>query len=122
MNAPAMLFGRTIAVLLTLTACGLAGKRATAAERPALCKLVVEGKTYIDGKCDFEADPDGSFRIFGSTYFAYVDVTGNTAEATWNADPKATHAHTRLGTLTRNGACWESATAQICAREQPAKK
>ena len=97
-----------------------------AAQRQVQCKLVVNGKTYINGPCNFEADPDGSFRIgvlrddqkipAKGFYFAYVNVSGNTAQAKWNEDPKALHADVPLGTLTRNGACWESETVQICAR------
>ncbi|HMN72424.1 MAG TPA: hypothetical protein PKA55_11220 [Rhodoblastus sp.] len=95
---------------------------ALAASRPALCTLVVKGKTYIDGQCQFDADPDGSFRINGKDYFAYVNANpgGKTAEASWNADPRSTHAHASLGTLTRKGACWENANARICARDLPA--
>ena len=86
--------------------CSLLSGLATAAQRPAMCKLVVKGKAYINGQCQFEADRDGSFRIFGKDYFAYVNVEGKTAEASWNADPKSTHAQAPLGTLTRKGACW----------------
>jgi hypothetical protein len=96
--------------------CILASVAAIAATGPVQCKLVVDGKTYIDGPCDFESDPDGSFRIFGKDYFAYINVDGKTADASWNMDPKSTHAQASLGTLTRKGACWVSATVEICAR------
>lgn len=97
---------------------GLLASPALAAQRPASCTLMVKGKSYIEGECLFEADPDGSFRISAKDYFAYVNVNagGKTAEASWNADPKATHAHATLGTLTRKGACWENANARVCAR------
>jgi hypothetical protein len=113
---------RSIVTVIVVATFGLLGSAAIAAQRPALCKLVVMGKAYIDGRCDFEVDPDGSFRIFGATYFAYVFVNGNTATASWNRDPKSTHAGAPLGALTRNGACWENATAQICARSLGANK
>ncbi|HVZ52236.1 MAG TPA: hypothetical protein VG986_09735 [Pseudolabrys sp.] len=100
----------------------IAGAANAAAQRPVLCKLVVNGKTYLDGQCLFEADKDGSFRIFGKDYFAYINVHGGTAEASWNADPKSSHAQAPLGTLTRKGACWVNATAQICARNLPPDK
>ncbi|MFT4097619.1 MAG: ricin-type beta-trefoil lectin domain protein [Rhodoblastus sp.] len=101
-----------------LALAGLLSSGALAASRPASCTLIVKGMSYIDGECLFEADPDGSFRINGKEFFAYVNVNpgGQTAEASWNADPKSTHAHTPLGTLTRKGACWENAGAKICAR------
>ncbi len=85
---------------------------AVAAGRSADCRLVVKGKTYIDGICRFEADRDGSFRLFTDAFFAYVTVTGATAQASWNADPANSHADAQLGVLTRKGACWENATAQ----------
>ena len=107
--------------------CSLTGSAAIAAQRPALCKLVVKGKTYINGRCNFEdfRDKEHSPSAFlgvvdespsGGFYFAYVDVHGNTAEAKWNEDRRDSHANALLGTLTRNGACWENAIAQICAR------
>jgi hypothetical protein len=117
---------RLIVAAGVMAICALTGSAAVAAQRPALCKLVVRGKTYIDGRCSFEdLGPGGSFAIgvlgddqpipAGGFYFAYVDVHGNTAEAKWNEDPRDLHADAPLGTLTRNGACWENAIAQICA-------
>jgi len=96
----------------------LLSSHVAAAQRPASCTLVVKGKSYIEGECLFEADPDGSFRIFGADYFAYVNVDagGKTAEASWNGTSKASHAHEALGNLTRKGACWENAGAKVCAR------
>ncbi len=97
---------------------GLVSSPALAAMKPASCTLTVKGKTYIEGECQFEADPDGSFRISGKDYFAYVNVNpgGKTADASWNGVSKASHAHEMLGALTRKGACWEGADAKICAR------
>jgi hypothetical protein len=49
-------------------------------------------------------------------YFAYVFPEGGTATASWNGTiPGATHAHTDLGTLTREGACWVNEQAKVCA-------
>ena len=117
---------RSIVTASVVAICGLMGSAAIAAQRPALCKLVVKGKTYINGRCNFEDFGEGSFAIgvlgddqpipIGGFYFAYVDVHGNTAEAKWNEDPRESHANAPLGTLTRHGACWENAIAQICAR------
>ena len=87
---------RSILMASVIAICGLTGSAAIAAQRPALCKLVVKGKTYINGRCNFEDFRDGSFAIgvlgddrqilIGGFYFAYVDVHGNTAEAKWNED------------------------------------
>ena len=111
---------RMFAAASALALAGFLSTGAFGASRPASCTLVVKGKTYINGPCEFDADKDGSFRISAKDYFAYVNVTGKTAEASWNADPKATHAHAPLGVLTRKGACWENADARICARDLPA--
>ena len=84
--------------------------------RPAECLMTVNGKNYIDGGCRFDADPDGSFRVFGKRYFAYVNVTSpGIADASWNFDPPTSSAQAPLGELRRNGACWESPTVRICA-------
>ena len=86
--------------------------------RPASCTLAVDGRTYIDGPCDFDAEKDGSFQIRAKDYFAYVTVTGSgRATGSWNADPRSTHAHASLGELMRKGSCWENARARICARD-----
>ena len=88
--------------------------------RPANCTLIVDGKSYIDGVCDFDADRDGSFRVRGGDYFAYVSVSGpGVASASWNADPQSTHAQTSLGDVVRKGPCWENARTRICARDLP---
>lgn len=98
-------------------AIALVSTSAIAASRPADCKLVIEGKAYIDGVCDFDVDKDGSFEISAGDYFAYVNLTGkDRAEASWNADPQSTHAQTQLGVLSRKGACWVGRAVEICAR------
>lgn len=86
------------------------------------CVLNVAGRNYLNGACEVEMiDKDGSFTLGASDkapspYFAYVVVTEpGVAEASWNADPKATHAHASLGILKRRGACWVNEKARICA-------
>jgi len=113
---------RSIVAVSIVAACGWMGGAAIAAERQALCTFVVAGKTYIHGPCNFEADPDGSFRIWDEVHTVYVNVDGNAAEASWNKDPKSFHADSPLGTLTRNGACWANAVTQVCTRSLPAHK
>ncbi len=108
---------RSVVAIAVVATCALTSGAAIAAQRQALCKFTVEGKTYLNGPCNFEADPDGSFRIWDNVHTVYVNVDGNTAEASWNKNPKSFHADSPLGTLTRKGACWENATAQICARK-----
>jgi hypothetical protein len=113
---------RSIVTVAVVATCGLTGSAASAAQRQALCKFVVEGRTYINGQCSLEVDADGSFRIWDNAHTVYVNVDGSTAEASWNKNPKSLHAYSSLGTLARNGACWGNATTQICARDLPAVK
>ncbi|MEP6947258.1 MAG: hypothetical protein ABJA02_15165 [Acidobacteriota bacterium] len=86
--------------------------------KPGRCLLEVDGKKYISGGCRIELEKGGSFQIYDLKkhgYFAYVDVNGNTAEGYWNEDPMATHAQSPLGTLMRDGACWQNERAKVCA-------
>lgn len=93
---------------------------ADAAARPATCYLEVGGQAFIEGPCDFETldSGDGSFRIMAQSglYFAYLFVESpGRGVGHWNEEAGANHAHTALGILERDGACWISKTAQICA-------
>ena len=84
---------------------------------PADCELTVNGSTYIKGVCQFNSETDGSFQITGKDYFAYVNVVSpGVAEASWNADPASTHAHTPLGEVRQSGGCWTGKGVKICAR------
>ena len=86
--------------------------------KPGRCLLEVDGKKYISGSCRVDLAKGGSFHVYDLKkhgYFAYVNVNGNSAEGYWNEDPMATHAQSPLGTLTRNGACWQNDRAKVCA-------
>ncbi|HVT54799.1 MAG TPA: hypothetical protein VHD34_01945 [Xanthobacteraceae bacterium] len=107
---------RSIVAMAVVAICALMASEAAAAQRQAQCKFTVEGKTYLNGRCNFESDPDGSFRIWDDAHTVYVNVDGDKAEASWNKNPKSFHADSPLGMLTRKGDCWENATAQVCAR------
>lgn len=88
--------------------------------RPAKCLLAVNDSIYIDGPCDFRplTGKSGDFQITSADglYFAYlyVEKDGN-GTGHWNEEPGAGHAHTPLGPLTRDGACWKSDTVKLCA-------
>lgn len=88
--------------------------------RPAKCLLTVNGSTFIDGPCDFRplSGKKGDFQITApdGLYFAYlyVEKDGN-GTGHWNEEPGAGHAHTPLGPLTRDGACWTSDSVKLCA-------
>lgn len=83
------------------------------------CLLRIKGSNYLDGPCDIALDADGSFDIFerfgAPGFFAKVMRDGATAQGYWNGSRDSDHAQDDLGELTRNGACWENATARICA-------
>lgn len=86
------------------------------------CLIQVDGKDYLKGPCEVEMlDKDGSFTVGASDtapsdYFAYVVVTSpGVADGSWNRDPKSTHAHSPLGELKRQGACWVNHKAKVCA-------
>lgn len=84
--------------------------------RQADCLMTIRGRNFIDGRCQFESDKDGSFRVFGEKYFAYVNIMSRgVADASWNGNPPTQHAQEPLGELRRNGACWESNAVRICA-------
>lgn len=86
--------------------------------RPADCLLVVDQKTRIDGVCDFQPNPDG-FQILSIArplIFADVQRTSSlSAFGNWNEEPGSTHAHSSLGELRRDGACWINDRARVCA-------
>lgn len=94
-----------------------------AADQVSRCVLEVKGVRYLDAPCNFEADADGSFRLFGLTegvhanpYFVYVFVEGpDEADGYWNGTPPTSHAQDKLGLLRRDGACWNSESARVCA-------
>lgn len=108
------------ALFCAFSGLGLATSAVPASAEPATCVLEVEGQPYIDGLCSFEllSSGDGSFKIMSNSgdYFAYVYVEGEgAATAHWNEIAGVNRAHTPLGSLQRNGACWVSDTARICA-------
>ena len=91
--------------------------------RPAECLLEVGAQTYIDGPCDFRSldEGSGSFQITSAdqSYFAFLYVEGaDGGTAYWNEIAGASHAHTPLGALTRDGACWVNTATRICATSE----
>lgn len=111
---------RAIFLFVVLGVAGLfAGN--TVFAKPGKCMLVIDGKTYISGKCDIDMynDGTGSFQITElrkkGAYFAQVLIDQGTALGYWNGTRNATHAHSSLGEMTRDGACWQNDRARICA-------
>lgn len=107
-------------MLLILAAALLFAGPVSADEMKGKCLLEVAGTTYIDGPCEIRMDT-GTTVVSemgvaqGNGYFAYLFPDGDFADASWNGTPSATHAHNALGYLKRDGACWESSLAKICA-------
>lgn len=83
------------------------------------CLLVVDGQQYIRGKCRFRPiGNDGSFQIMAENgkYFAQLHIRSRgIGVGYWNEEPYAGHAHTDLGELMRENACWVNDRASICA-------
>ena len=85
-------------------------------KRFSRCRLEVRGQRYIDGPCTGSLESNGSFQIDTPAYFAMVQVEQpGVALGFWNGDAYASHAHSDLGRLTRDGACWTNAQASVCA-------
>lgn len=103
---------RLSAIALLTVASGLSGT--ATAETIRQCELTVEGKTYIQGRCDYDAIGGGDFVIREGKYFAYVYVSPE-PNGYWNGDPPGNHAHAALGDLKRSKGCWSNATAKVCA-------
>jgi len=86
------------------------------------CLIVVDGKTYLKGRCGIEIRSGGNFTVgvsdtSRSEYFAYVNPDGdrNKAQGYWNGRDAESNASWDLGTLKRNGACWSNRRAKVCA-------
>lgn len=111
-------------VALTALACGMLSTPADAqraeSRRIEQCSLIIAGDQFIEGPCDFTMlDDDGSFQIMSTDglYFAQVIVTApGEGMGYWNEDAGANHAHSPLGQLSRDGACWSTPELEVCAR------
>ncbi len=113
----------SVATLLAATLCGQTGIahaqdwRKDAQGREVDCSLTVGSKTYLKGTCVYDADADGSFRLFGDKYFVYLNMLDKgVAGVSWNETPDSSHAQAPLGEdFKRDGACWVGKKAKVCA-------
>ncbi len=98
--------------------------RKDAEGREVDCSLKVKGKTYLKGTCMYDADKDGSFRLFGDKYFVYLNMLEKgVAGASWNGKSQASHAQELLGEdFKLKGGCWVGKDAEICAWDKKADK
>lgn len=94
--------------------------RKDAEGREVDCSLKVKGKTYLKGTCMYDADADGSFRLFGDKYFVYLNMLEKgVAGASWNGKSQASHAQENLGEdFKLKGGCWVGKSAEICALDK----
>jgi hypothetical protein len=120
-----------IIAALAVLAAGFCSGHAQAAEhtRKADCLLLIQGKPWINGPCDFTptdmpGEPKGSFYLSvpyprPNGRFVYLNVWNDgTAQGSWNDPDSDSHAHDPIGTgsLFKAGACWESdANNKVCA-------
>jgi hypothetical protein len=72
----------------------------------------------------YDADKDGSFRLFGDKYFVYLNMLEKgVAGASWNGKSQASHAQEPLGEdFKHKGGCWVGKDAEICAWDKKADK
>lgn len=120
--AVAMLLMATFPVAVTIAHAD--DWRKGAEGREVDCLLQVKGKTYLKGTCMYDADKDGSFRLFGDKYFVYLGTLDDGyANVSWNGKSQASHAQELLGEdFKRDGACWVGKQGKVCAWDkQPAK-
>lgn len=119
----------TLATLTIAIAASLAAVPAQAFW--AKCLLQVDGKRLLNGRCNVEIDPDGSFTIgvgdtrkTRTTFFAYANVIDgdrNKIEGRFNSGPQSYHAENDLGTLTYDSKseCWINKLGKICWSKLP---
>ena len=124
MGWPAIIRISWLAVVVWVTA----GLPAPAYAATRKCFLRIEGRIYLNARCNFERDDKyGSFSVgrgqkSRSKYFAMVDVDLSSGEgvAFWNGTDAASHAQEELGKVVRQGNCWIDADTKgyrvkICA-------
>ena len=70
----------------------------------------------MDGRCEFDAGQDGSFRIETAGAIVFVSVTNpGSGTGSWTRKPETRSSHQDFGDLRRNGACWQSSRVNVCA-------
>lgn len=82
------------------------------------CRLVVKGRTIIDGACFYTLKGGGDFEITdrrdGTGYLAMLMQSDGEAEGYWSEDRGTNRASDHLGVMTRSGPCWQNADAEMC--------
>jgi hypothetical protein len=105
---------------LAVVAIGVLSAIPQASASPARCLLQVDGRVYLQGRCNYEPLDGDSFAIgtagdglAASPYFAYA----HRGTSYWNGTPPSSHAHDSLPGLYREGACMRNRTGstRLCA-------
>ena len=80
------------------------------------CLVVIEGRTYIDGSCEFRSEAGGDFTITSGTRKASVMVDpGSRAGRASFEDTSPRNPQALVWDVTRQGACWVDRSSRICA-------
>jgi len=111
---------KTILIPATALILGLCAQ--TSFAKTATCQIDEQGRTTFKGKCNFHADPDGSFYITNSNpnrplMRNVMDVTVNIVEKDF-ADVHSSLKNgdsSRWGQAKRTKACWIGSDFKVCA-------
>jgi len=85
------------------------------------CVFTMNSQEILNGPCRrVQEEVTDPIRYFseGDVYFVYLiknDFVN--AEAWWNRQPYAQHAHNRLGILVNDGSCWTGEQVSLCYTE-----
>ncbi len=100
------------------------GQPANSADQQRECRLEVDGKVKVAGRCWVYPMGTGDYTLntwdHGKPHyphFAMVSSNGDgTANVTWNADPTDDRASDSLGKARKRGGCWVNERVRVCAR------
>lgn len=103
---------------------GNRGQTVNSSEQQRECRLEVDGKIKVAGRCWVYPTGAGDYtlntRDHGKPHyphFAMVSSNGDgTADVTWNADPTNDRAFDCLGKARKQGECWVNKRVRVCAR------
>lgn len=104
---------RLIAMGLLLGAAGLPGP---ALARPADCLVQMDGRTLINGPCEFTSEAGGDFTLTLGSRKAQVMVDPGSRMGRAFYEDSASGAPPGVADARRDGACWGRAAAiRVCA-------
>jgi hypothetical protein len=89
----------------------------TASARPVDCLLKVDGKTLIKGICKLIPLGEGDFLLESEEAMGYLNLQEKgKGQVSWTKESGDWVPNVPFREVARKGACWESATVQLCAR------